>query len=181
MLLSKIESALGKPKGAKFTRYHLDLPNAVSLRTSPQTGVAIPTGFSLKHALTGAPGEAYLSTTQLQGHFPQCSIRAHSHLAGLSDRFSKAYFPLHSFSSIADIIAPKSHFCQHPNRKINCSLPAGPAANACMVLWESLLPCAARYRSILLSFLLQKRYRAVPSGVTIIAQPAHELSAATRR
>ena len=65
--------------------------------------------------------------------------------------------------------------------KVNCSLPAGPAANACMVQWKSLLPCAARYRSILLSFLPQKRYRAVPNGVTIIDQPAHELSAATRR
>jgi hypothetical protein len=49
-----------------------------------------------------------------------------------------------------------------------------------MVLQESLLPCAARYRSILL-FLPQKRYRAVPYGVTITARLVHELSAATRR
>ena len=78
--------------------------------------------------------------------------------------------PYLSIKPIAIINKPLYSTC---DGRINCSLPAGPAANACMVQLKSLLPCAARYRSILLSFCrknVTERYpialRSLPSWRT---------------
>ena len=65
--------------------------------------------------------------------------------------------------------------------RINCSL-AGRAGGQCVHGTVGIVTALRRSVSFhFAKFFPQKRYRAVPNGVTITAQPAHELSAATRR
>jgi hypothetical protein len=67
------------------------------------------------------------------------------------------------------------------NNAVNCSL-AGRAGSQCVHGADGIVTALRRSVSFhLLCFLPQKRYRAVPNGVTITDQLAHELSAATRR